>query len=80
MKLIRTANDLGAGSSPVMVDDLVILSQDHDIDSFLLAVDRRSGKVAWKVPRDEFWVGYATPFVWRMKGGKQVVLEQVGVK
>jgi outer membrane protein assembly factor BamB len=67
-------NDLGAGSSPLMVGDLVILNQDHDIDSFLLAVDKRSGKVAWKVARDEFWVGYASPFLWEVKGHKQVVV------
>jgi outer membrane protein assembly factor BamB len=67
-------NDLGAGSSPVLVGDLVILSQDHDIDSFLLAVNRRSGKVAWRVPRDEFWVSYASPFLWEVKGHKQLVV------
>jgi outer membrane protein assembly factor BamB len=67
-------NDLGAGSSPVLVGDLVILNQDHDIDSFLLAVNKRSGKVVWKIPRDEFWVGYASPFVWQVKGQKQLVV------
>src|SRR5262249_44466644 len=67
-------NDLGAGSSPVFVGALGILCQDHDIDSFLIAVDRRTGKVAWKVDRDEFWVGYASPFVWEVKGQKQLVV------
>jgi outer membrane protein assembly factor BamB len=67
-------NDLGAGSSPLLAGHLVILNQDHDIDSFLLAVDKRSGKVVWKVPRDEFWVGYASPFLWEVKGEKQLVV------
>jgi outer membrane protein assembly factor BamB len=67
-------NDLGAGSSPLLVGNLVILNQDHDIDSFLLAVDKRTGKVAWKVDRDEFWVGYASPFLWEVKGRKQIVV------
>jgi outer membrane protein assembly factor BamB len=67
-------NDLGAGSSPLLVGNLVILSQDHDIDSFLLAVDKRSGKVVWKVARDEFWVSYASPFLWEVKGQKQLVV------
>ena len=67
-------NDLGAGSSPVLVGSLVILNQDHDIDSFLLAVDKRTGKVVWKVDRSEFPVGYATPVLWEVNGKKQVVM------
>jgi outer membrane protein assembly factor BamB len=67
-------NDLGAGSSPTLAGDLVILNQDHNIDSFLLAVDKRSGKPVWKVDRDEFWVSYATPFLWEVKGRKQLVV------
>jgi outer membrane protein assembly factor BamB len=67
-------NDLGAGSSPLLAGNLVILVQDHDIDSFLLAVDKRTGKVVWKIPRDEFWVSYASPFLWEVKGQKQIVV------
>jgi outer membrane protein assembly factor BamB len=67
-------NDLGAGSSPILAGNLVVLNQDHDIDSFLIAVDIRTGKVAWKVDRSEFWVGYATPFLWDSAGHKQVVV------
>lgn len=67
-------NDLGAGSSPLLVGDLILLNQDHDIDSFLLAVDKRTGKVVWKVDRSEFWVSYASPILWEVKGRKQVVV------
>jgi len=67
-------NDLGAGSSPILVGDRVILNQDHDIDSFLMAVDKRTGKVLWKVDRSEFPVGYATPVLWEVNGKKQVVI------
>ncbi|MFN4259824.1 MAG: PQQ-binding-like beta-propeller repeat protein [Gemmataceae bacterium] len=67
-------NDLGAGSSPIIVDDWVLLNQDHDIDSFLLAVNKRTGKEVWKVDRAEFPVGYATPVIWEVNGQKQVVI------
>jgi outer membrane protein assembly factor BamB len=67
-------NILGAGSSPIIVGDLVILNQDHDIDSFLLAVDKHTGKTVWKVDRSEFPVGYATPVIWEVAGKKQVVI------
>lgn len=67
-------NDLGSGSSPVLAGDLVILNQDHDIDSFLIAVDKRTGKPVWKVERSEFPVGYATPVITEVNGKKQVVV------
>jgi outer membrane protein assembly factor BamB len=67
-------NDLGAGSSPILVGDRVILNQDHDIDSFLIAVDKRTGQILWKVDRSEFPVGYATPVLWDVGGQKQIVV------
>lgn len=67
-------NNLGAGSSPIIAGDLVVLNQDHDIDSFLLAVDKRTGKEKWRVERPDFWVGYATPVIWTVNGKKQVVV------
>lgn len=67
-------NDLGAGSSPILAGDKVILNQDHDIDSFLIAVDKRTGKTLWKVDRSEFPVSYASPVLWDSAGQKQVVV------
>jgi outer membrane protein assembly factor BamB len=67
-------NDLGAGSSPIILGDRVILNQDHDIDSFLVAADKHTGKVVWKVDRSEFPVGYATPVVCTVEGHPQVVI------
>ncbi|MFM2094857.1 MAG: hypothetical protein RIS70_1981 [Planctomycetota bacterium] len=67
-------NDFGAASSPIIVDDLVILSQDHDTDSFLMAVDKRSGKTVWRTERGEFPRGFATPVIWTNNGQKQIVI------
>jgi outer membrane protein assembly factor BamB len=67
-------NDLGAGSSPILADNLVVLNQDHDIDSFLIAVDKRTGEVVWKIDRSEFPVGYATPLIAEVNGKKQVIV------
>ena len=47
-------NGFGAASSPIIVGDRVVLNQDHDIDSFLMALDKRSGKTLWKTGRPEF--------------------------
>ncbi len=67
-------NDFGAGSSPILVGDRVLLCQDHDQDSFLMALDKRSGETLWKTDRSEFLRGYCTPIVWDVDGRKQVVV------
>lgn len=67
-------NDFGAGSSPVLVGDWVLLCQDHDQGSFLMALDKRTGTIVWKTDRSEFLRGYCTPVVWDSAGRKQVVV------
>jgi outer membrane protein assembly factor BamB len=67
-------NDFGAGSSPIIVDDWVILAQDHDADSFLMAVDKRTGRTVWKTDRSEFSRNYCSPVIWNVGGKRQIVL------
>src|SRR5262249_51499407 len=62
-------NANGHGSSPIVVDDLVYLICDQDTDSYLLAVEKTTGKVHWKVDRPEVTRGYATPVVYQPKNG-----------
>jgi len=54
----------GHGSSPVVYGDNVILVCDSDTDSFLLAVDKHTGKVAWRTERPEVTRSYVTPAVY----------------
>jgi outer membrane protein assembly factor BamB len=67
-------NNYGAASSPILVGNLVILNQDHDLDSFLIAVDKRSGKVVWKADRSEFPRGFSTPVLWNNGGEDEIVV------
>ncbi len=67
-------NDFGAGTSPVIVDDRVIIVQDHDTDSYLTALDKRTGKTIWKTDRSEFPRNYCSPVIWNVDGRKQVVI------
>lgn len=67
-------NDFGAGSSPVLAGDRLLLCQDHDQDSFLMALDVHSGEKLWKTDRSEYLRGYCTPVVWEVGGRKQVVV------
>jgi outer membrane protein assembly factor BamB len=67
-------NDFGAGTSPIIVDDQVILCQDHDTDSFLTALDKRTGATLWTTDRGEFPRNYCTPVIWEVDGRKQIVV------
>lgn len=67
-------NDFGAGNSPILVDDRVILCQDHDTDSFLMAIDKRTGETIWRTDRSEFPRNYCTPVIWESGGRRQIVL------
>jgi outer membrane protein assembly factor BamB len=67
-------NEFGAGTSPILVDDWIILCQDHDTDSFLMAIDKRTGETVWKTDRSEFPRNYCTPIVWEAGGTRQLVV------
>ncbi len=67
-------DEYGAGSSPMLIDDKVVLCQDHDIDSFLVALDRATGKTLWKVPRPDAVRSYSTPVVWSRNGHKELLV------
>ena len=67
-------NDFGAGSSPVIDGDRVVLVQDHDLDSFIAVFDKRTGKELWRRDRSEFLRNYATPVIWNVDGKKQIVV------
>jgi outer membrane protein assembly factor BamB len=52
----------GPASSPIIWNDLVILQVDTQADSFLLALDARTGHVTWKTDREEL-PSWGTPTV-----------------
>lgn len=63
----RTRN--GSGTSPVIAGDLVLLNREEQRESYLLAVNKETGKPVWKYeytfPPGMFFEGYATPVIWR---------------
>lgn len=67
-------DEFGAASSPVLVDGKVILCQDHDINSFVMALDAATGKQLWKTERPEAVRSYSTPAVWQRNGKKELLV------
>ncbi len=64
----------GAGTSPITYQGKVILANDQDGESCLLALDAASGKVLWKTPRKTAEAAYSTPCVYQTQGGKPALI------
>lgn len=68
-------NFYGMAASPVAVGDLVVLNCDQQSGSFLLAVEKATGRVRWRVERPGILMGWAVPIVYAPpKGGKELIV------
>lgn len=67
----------GFGASPLIVGPLVIVAADNLNRSWLAAVHRTTGEVAWRVPRGP-GISYATPAIVNDAGEPQVVMAGLG--
>jgi outer membrane protein assembly factor BamB len=67
-------NIYGMGASPVIAGDLLVLACDQSLGSYVMAVEKRTGKVRWKVDRPEAKSGHSTPILWRGPDGKMQVI------
>jgi outer membrane protein assembly factor BamB len=72
----RFQSQHGSGSSPIVVNDLVILNDDQeDSTSTIYAFDRASGALRWKVDRPGGGkAAMATPCVWRPENGPEQLI------
>lgn len=52
----------GEGASPVMHLNTVAINWDHEGESFIVALDKRTGKTRWQQPRDEP-TSWSTPII-----------------
>ncbi len=69
----------GMGTSPMLLDGRLFVAVMHQGQSFLLALDAKTGKDAWKKdrnlgPTDEAQDSYSSPIFIHARGGNQVVL------
>lgn len=64
----------GNGGSPMLYGDLLILSCDGSDQAYVVALDKRTGKVRWKTWRRQPWdQAYTTPLLIRVGEQDQVV-------
>jgi outer membrane protein assembly factor BamB len=74
---MATRLGFGEGASPALAGDLLIVNWDHEGDSFVVALDKRTGEERWRRQRDEV-TSWATPLVVEHGGRLQVVVSATG--
>lgn len=67
-------NLYGMGASPILSGENVVLVCDQSTGSFIISVDKKSGKVAWKTARPEAKSGHSTPILYNPGSGKDQLI------
>lgn len=69
---MRIRMGFGEGASPALHGDAIVVVWDHEGQSFITALDKRTGAERWRTDRDES-TSWSTPLVVEHAGGTQVV-------
>ena len=67
----------GEGSSPALHGDTLVVHWDHEDKSFIVALDKRTGALLWRVDRDEV-TSWSTPLIVEHEGMTQVIVSATG--
>lgn len=68
----------GTAASPALHGGRIHLVNDNEEDSYLLALDAKTGKEVWRTARDE-GSNWATPFVWENARRTEIVTPGTGL-
>jgi outer membrane protein assembly factor BamB len=74
---MRMAMGFGEGSSPALYKDALIVNRDNEDSSFIIALDKNTGKTLWKKPREER-TSWSTPLIIERDGKAQAVVTATG--
>lgn len=64
----------GFCSCPVLFEELLIINGDHDGQSYIVALDKRTGSTVWKVPRANKTRSYCTPIIRQFGTRTQLIM------
>jgi len=64
--------DFGEGCTPMLYGDTVVVNWDHEGQSFIVALDKRTGNEIWRTNRDETTT-WSTPVVVTVDGKLQII-------
>jgi outer membrane protein assembly factor BamB len=60
----------GSGFSPIVEGDVVVITHDHEVESSILGLDRKTGETRWKTDRLGSKPSSTTPLAFRTSKGK----------
>lgn len=73
----KMRNGWGTAASPVLHEDRLYVINDNDEDSYLQALDKKTGQEVWRTERDEK-SNWATPYLWRNKFRTEIITPGTG--
>ena len=73
LEKMRMKRSFGEGSSPLLVNDSIIILQDHEGDSRIAAYDKSTGEMRWETRRDE-QTTWTSPAAVEVNGVIQIVV------
>jgi outer membrane protein assembly factor BamB len=74
---MQTRMGFGEGASPALAGDTLVVNWDHEGESFIVALDSRTGTERWRAARDE-QTSWSTPYIVEVDGQRQVVVNATG--
>jgi outer membrane protein assembly factor BamB len=75
---MTTRLGFGEGSSPALHGDILVVNWDHEGDSFVLALDKRTGTELWRSDRPGEVTSWSTPVIVEHDGRTQVIVAATG--
>ncbi|MFL2542743.1 MAG: PQQ-binding-like beta-propeller repeat protein [Candidatus Latescibacterota bacterium] len=70
---MATRHSFGEGASPALHGDSIVINWDHEGESFIVALDKRTGQERWRVARDERTT-WGTPLIVKHADRTQVIV------
>jgi len=70
---MQTKHGHGEGSSPALWGDSLVVNWDHEGDSFIAALDTKTGNIRWRSERNEV-TSWSSPIIVEHEGRQQVVV------
>jgi outer membrane protein assembly factor BamB len=77
LRPVKTRYGWGTASSPVLHQDRLYIVNDNEDESYLMALDKGTGDVVWRTPREEK-SNWATPFIWTNSLRTEIVTPGTG--
>jgi len=77
-RLPQPRTSFGVGTSPLLVDGVVVLSRDAAPEAAILAFDATDGSELWRIKRFAFGESHGTPFYWHNAERDELVLSGPG--